>query len=122
MIMRIWHGATKTSRSDDFFNYLMKTGVPWYLSLVGNRGVIVLRRTEEEKSEFLLLSLWDSMESIKRFAGPDIDKAIYNFSEDRDYLIELESEVAHYEVLSDFSSGDPPPARRGEIFYNRITF
>lgn len=105
MIMRIWHGHTKTSRSDDFFKYLMKTGVPWYRSLVGNRGVFVLRRTKGEKSDFLLLSLWDSVESIHQFAGPDIDKAIYNFSEDRDYLLELESEVAHYEVLSDFSSG-----------------
>jgi len=106
MIMRIWHGVTKTSRSDDFFNYLMKTGVPWYRSLVGNRGVFVLRRAKEEISEFLLLSLWDSMESIDRFAGPDIDKAIYNFSEDRDYLLELESEVTHYEVLTGFGSGE----------------
>src|SRR4030043_789230 len=106
MIMRIWHGATKTSRSDDFLSYLMKTGVPWYRSLAGNRGVFVLRRAKEEKSEFLLLSLWDSMESINRFAGPEIDKAIYNFSEDRDYLLELESEVAHYEVLTGFSSGE----------------
>ena len=106
MIMRIWHGVTKTSRSDDFFNYLMKTGVPWYRSLVGNRGIFVLRRMKEEKSEFLLLSLWDSMESIKRFAGSDIDKAIYEFSEDRDYLLELESEVTHYEVLTGFGSGE----------------
>ena len=109
MIMRIWHGVTKTSRSKDFFNYQMKTGVPWYRSLAGNRGVFVLRRMKEETSEFLLMSLWDSMESIKRFAGADIDKAIYNFSEDKDYLLELESEVAHYELLSGFSSGEFPP-------------
>jgi len=115
MIMRIWHGVTKTSRSDDFFNYLMKTGVPWYRSLVGNRGIFVLRRMKEEKSEFLLLSLWDSMESIKRFAGSDIDKAIYEFSEDRDYLLELESEVAHYEVLTGFGSGESTPQATGKI-------
>jgi len=115
MIMRIWHGVTKTSRSDDFFIYLMKTGVPWYRSLAGNRGVFVLRRTKEETSEFLLLSLWDSMESIKRFAGPDIDKAIYDFSEDIDYLLELESEVAHYEVLSDFSPEESPHTPWGNI-------
>jgi heme-degrading monooxygenase HmoA len=115
MIMRIWHGVMKSSRSDDFFNSLMKTGVPWYRSLVGNRGVFVLRRMKEETSDFLLLSLWDSMESIKGFAGPDIDKAIYNFSEDRDYLLELESEVAHYEVLIDFISGESPSHAVGNI-------
>jgi len=113
--MRIWHGLTKTSRSDEFFKYLMKTGVPWYRSLAGNRGVFVLRRMKEETSEFLLFSLWDSMESIKRFAGPDIDKAIYNFSEDRDYLLELESEVAHYEVLTGCRSGESPTHVAGNI-------
>jgi heme-degrading monooxygenase HmoA len=92
----------------------MKTGVPWYRSLVGNRGIFVLRRMKEEKSEFLLLSLWDSMESIKRFAGSDIDKAIYEFSEDRDYLLELESEVAHYEVLTGFGSGESTPHAAGK--------
>jgi len=115
MIMRIWHGVTKASRSDDFFDYLMKTGVPWYRSLAGNRGVFVLRRRKEEKSDFLLLSLWDSMESINRFAEPEIDKAIYNFSEDRDYLLELESEVAHYEVLTGFNSGESIPHAAGNI-------
>ena len=114
MIMRIWHGVTKSSRSEAFFGYLMKTGVPWYRSLAGNRGVFVLRRIKGETSEFLLLSLWDSMESIKRFAGPDIDKAIYDFSEDIDYLLELESEVAHYEILSDFISGESTPHSAGK--------
>jgi heme-degrading monooxygenase HmoA len=114
MIMRIWHGVTKTSRSDDFFNYLMKTGVPWYRSLDGNRGVFVLRRAKVETSEFLLLSLWDSMESIRRFTGADIDKAIYRFSEDGDYLLELEPEVAHYEVLTGFSSGESSPQASGK--------
>jgi len=107
--MRIWHGMTKTSRSDDFFEYMMKTGVPWYRSLTGNRGVFVLRRTNDEKSDFLLLSLWDSVESIRQFAGPDIDKAIYGFSRDKEYLLELESEVTHYEVLTSCHSGESIP-------------
>jgi heme-degrading monooxygenase HmoA len=107
MIMRIWRGVTKTSQSDDFFCYLMKTGVPWYRTLAGNRGVFILRRAKKEKSEFLLLSLWDSVDSIKRFAGPDIDKAIYNFPKDREYLLKLESQVAHYELLADIRPEEP---------------
>jgi len=107
MIMRIWHGVTKASQSKDFFNYLMKTGVPWYCSLAGNRGVLVLRRVKEEKSEFLLLSRWDSVDSIKRFAGLDIDTAVYNFSEDINYLLKLETQVAHYELLADIRPEEP---------------
>ncbi len=106
MILRIWHGVTPALRSDDFYAYMMKTGVPWYRSQAGNRGVYVLRRTKEEIAEFLLLSLWDSTASIERFAGADIDQAVYNFS-DEDYLQKLEPRVAHYEVL--FGTGPPEP-------------
>jgi heme-degrading monooxygenase HmoA len=62
---------------------------------------------KERRSEFLLLSLWESESSIRAFAGPDIDKAVYNFAGDKEFLIELESEVAHYEILSAISSGEP---------------
>jgi heme-degrading monooxygenase HmoA len=113
MIMRIWHGVTEASRSEGFFNYLMKTGVPWYRTLNGNRGVFVLRRMKEGRSEFLLLSLWDSESSIRAFAGPDIDKAAYNFAGDKDFLIELEAEVAHYEILTAMSSGEPAQCPEG---------
>lgn len=114
MIMRIWHGVTEAPRSEAFGNYLMETGVPWYRSLSGNRGVFVLRRMKEGRSEFLLLSLWDSESSIRAFAGPDIDKAVYNFAKDKDYLIELESEVAHYKVLTAMSSGEPAQCPEGK--------
>jgi len=114
MIMRIWHGVTEAPRSEAFTNYLMETGVPWYRSLNGNRGVFVLRRMKERRSEFLLLSLWESESSIRAFAGPDIDQAVYNFARDKEFLIELESEVAHYEVLAAMSSGEPGQSPEGQ--------
>jgi hypothetical protein len=44
------------------------------------------------------MTLWDSVESIKRFAGEDIHKARY-YPEDKDYLLEMEPHVTHYEVF-----------------------
>lgn len=58
----------------------------------------MLRRASERGAEFLLISLWDSMEAIKLFAGPDADKAVY-YPEDKEYLLELEPRVAHYDVV-----------------------
>jgi len=43
------------------------------------------------------VSLWDSVEAIRRFAAPDIDRAVYD-PEDREYLLELDPHVTHYEV------------------------
>jgi len=58
----------------------------------------VLRRIEGDVTHFLLLTLWESSDSIRAFAGANIDKAVY-YSEDPDYLLELEPFVQHYEVL-----------------------
>ena len=103
MIMRIWHGVTLKSKSDNYFDYMMKTGVKMYRSLKGNQGVYVLRRIYDRKAEFLLLSLWDYFNSIRQFAGTDIEKAVYCFPEDKEFLLELEPCVKHYEVLAFFN-------------------
>ena len=60
MIARIWHGVTTARKSDDYVEYLNRTGVPDYRATDGNQGVQVLRRIEEDKAHFLLISLWDS--------------------------------------------------------------
>ncbi len=98
MIARIWHGVTTARKSDDYVEYLNKTGVPDYRATDGNQGVQVLRRIDGDKAHFLLISLWDSTDSIKQFAGPDMDKARY-YPEDKEFLLEFEPTVTHYEVL-----------------------
>ena len=98
MIMRIWHGVTKKVVGEVYSQYIQETGIPMYKAQEGNRGVYLLRRNQEDRSEFYLLSLWDSFESIEKFAGPNLAKAKY-FDQDKDYLIELEPEVAHFEVI-----------------------
>jgi heme-degrading monooxygenase HmoA len=99
MIARIWHGVTEASKADEYVDYLNKTGIPEYRHTLGNLGVYMLRRIEGNKAHFLLLTLWESEEAIKRFAGPDMERAKY-YPEDKSFLIELEPNVTHYEVLA----------------------
>lgn len=98
MIMRIWHGVSEEALSDAYGQYIEETGIPMYQAHKGNLGVYLLRRIKDGKAEFYLLSMWDSYEAIQAFAGPDIDKATY-FDKDKDYLIEMEPNVSHFEVL-----------------------
>lgn len=56
------------------------------------------RRFEGATAHFLLLSLWDSLESIRPSAGEDVRKARY-YPEDERFLLRLEPEVMHYEVV-----------------------
>ena len=99
MIARIWHGVTPASKADAYFEYLQKTGVKEYRSTEGNRGVLVLRRFHDDHADFLLVSLWTSLDAVRKFAGPEIEKAVY-YPEDRAFLVELEPNVTHYEVLA----------------------
>jgi heme-degrading monooxygenase HmoA len=104
MIARTWHGMVPAARADDYMAYLERTGLPDYRATPGNRGVWVLRRTEGDRAHFLLVSLWESMDAIRAFAGDDVERARY-YPEDRGFLLELEPRVTHYEVL-----GRPEPA------------
>lgn len=99
MIARTWHGVVPASKADEYVDYLNKTGIPEYRQTPGNKGVFMLRRIEADKAHFLLLTLWESEEAIKRFAGPDMEKAKY-YPEDEQFLLELEPSVTHYEVIS----------------------
>ena len=97
MIARMWHGAVPAEKAEDYMRYLEKTGLPDYRATPGNRGVYVLRRSEPGVAHFLLLSLWDSREAIRGFAGDDMERARY-YPEDAEFLLELEPTVTHYDV------------------------
>ncbi len=98
MIARAWHGAVPAEKSEAYFGYLSRTGIPDLRATPGNRGVYVLRRVEGRRAHFLLIWLWESEEAIRAFAGEDIERARYD-PEDRAFLVELEPHVTHCEVL-----------------------
>ena len=111
MIARAWHGTTPKSMADEYLRYIQETGVKDCRATEGNRGVFVLRRIESEEAHFLFVSLWDSLESIRKFAGSDPEKAVY-YAEDDAYLLGREPKVLHYEVLVAPEPAADTPGRR----------
>jgi heme-degrading monooxygenase HmoA len=106
MIARMWHGAVPAGKQDAYRAYLARTGVPDSRATPGNRGVTVLERREGDVAHFVFVSFWESMDAIRAFSGEPVDKARY-YPEDREFLIELEPTVTHYEVGIE----DPKPTR-----------
>ena len=98
MIARQWIGETRESDADVYSKYLEETGISEIRATEGNRDVWLLRRVYAGKAEFIVLSLWDSFEAIKAFAGPEYEKARY-YAEDKRFLLRLDPFVTHYEVL-----------------------
>jgi heme-degrading monooxygenase HmoA len=98
MIARTWHGMVRAADADAYHAYLLKTGLSDYRTTPGNEGLHVLRRVEGDVAHFLLMTLWDSWEAIRAFAGNDVERARY-YPEDDRWLLEKEPFVTHYEVL-----------------------
>ena len=99
LIARTWHGRTAAIKADEYLKFLIERAIPDYQSIVGNRGVTILRRMQGAEAHFLILTLWGSREGIEAFAGADIEKAKY-YDEDQDFLLEFEPSVTHYEVCA----------------------
>lgn len=98
MIARTWHGRVPAAKADAYYDYLLRTGLPDYCSTPGNRGILVQRWAEGKVAHFLLTTLWNSLDSIKQFAGEAYEEARY-YPEDDDYLLEREPNVVHAKVL-----------------------
>jgi heme-degrading monooxygenase HmoA len=98
VITRIWHGITRTEHSDEYLEFLVKTGVADYKKTEGNLSVEILRRVEGDACHFWTVTKWTSIENIKKFAGEDYEKARY-YEEDKNYLLEFEPNVTHCETF-----------------------
>jgi heme-degrading monooxygenase HmoA len=110
MIARIWRGVVRLADADSYAGYIRETGFAEYAETSGNRGAWMLRRDQGERTEFITLSLWDSVEAIRAFAGDDIEAAVL-YPEDERYLVG-ESTVTHYQVVdhveAQSGSGEEP--------------
>jgi hypothetical protein len=97
MIARLWHGTVPVSKSDEYLGLMTTVALPDYEKVPGNRGAFCLRRVEGDVAHFEMLTFWDDVEAIKRFAGKRHQMAKY-YDFDDAFLIEKEPNVRHFEV------------------------
>jgi heme-degrading monooxygenase HmoA len=98
VIARTWRGAVRRGEADRYVDYLQATGIPAYRATPGNRGAWILRSDRGELTEFVTLSFWDSIESVRAFTGSDPDRAVF-YPEDEHFLVERDLHVTHYELI-----------------------
>jgi len=98
MIVRMWHGRVPVNKASAYREFLNERAIPDYQSVTGNRGVYILERPAGEITHFITMTFWESIDAIKGFAGEDVEVAKY-YPEDKDFLLEFEPGVVHYEVV-----------------------
>ena len=97
-ITRMWHGKTKIEDAEKYLEYLQKTGINDYKKIPGNLSVEIWRKKENDVCHFWAVTKWNSINSIIQFAGEQFEKARY-YPEDKEYLLEFEENVCHYETF-----------------------
>jgi len=97
VIVRTWRGWTARDDTEAYLDYVERTGIAAYRATPGNLGAWTLIRSEGDRTEFVTLSFWESLDAVRAFAGEDVDRAVF-YPEDDRYLVERETRVLHYEA------------------------
>ena len=98
MIARLWTGTVQQADAAEYADYICATGFTAYGQTAGNRGAWLLRRDEGGRTDVLALSLWDSPDAVRAFAGDDVEAAVL-YPEDERYLVAGSSSIRHYDVV-----------------------
>jgi heme-degrading monooxygenase HmoA len=102
MIARVWSGQTTREGADAYRRHFTESVRPTLASLSGHRGAIVLSREvkSDSSTEFLVVTLWDSMDAVRAFAGPDPERAVVAPAA-RALLAAFDPFAQHYDVVLD---------------------
>lgn len=98
MIARLWWGWT-TSDNADAYQQLLRTEIlPEIQTIAGCQGAYLLRRDVEGDVEFVVLTQWQSMDAVRRFAGEGPEVAVVSPAA-RALLSRFDETVKHYETV-----------------------
>ena len=96
--MRMWRGRSTAERASEYIQHATKRVFPSLRVIEGHRGAYLLRRTVDGAIEFVVLTLWDSMTAVRRFAGVEPEKAVVE-PEAKAILTSFDGDVTHFEII-----------------------
>jgi heme-degrading monooxygenase HmoA len=100
VIARIWHGWTTPANADAYETLLRSEILPGISPLEGARGAYVLREPRGDEVEFVTITLWDSLDAVRAFAGDDYEVAVVPPAA-RLLLARFDERSRHYQVVLD---------------------
>ena len=97
-ILRMWKGRAALEGAASYVEHATEKVFPSLRAIEGHRGAYLLRRTVGGSIEFVVLTLWESMEAVRRFAGEEPDKAVVEPAA-RATLTEFDKFVTHFQIV-----------------------
>jgi heme-degrading monooxygenase HmoA len=96
MIARSWTAEATPARAEEYILHFRLKVLPVIATSRAPRG-LRSKRSLGEGVEIVIITLWESMEAVRKFAGDDPDVAVVT-REARAILTRFDEQVAHYEV------------------------
>jgi heme-degrading monooxygenase HmoA len=103
MIARTWRGTVQAGKGSGYLEIVGRTGLRDSRETPGNQGFYVMQRRAGDHDEILTLSLWESEDAIRAFAGDDISRAVF-YPEDDAWLTGRDLHADHWEVVGETTS------------------
>jgi heme-degrading monooxygenase HmoA len=98
MIARIWHGWTSKENAAAYEALLRAQVLPGIQRVAGHRGAYLLRREVGAETEFITMTMFESLAAVREFAGPDYERAVI-LPEAHKLLARFDERSAHYEIV-----------------------
>lgn len=98
MISRHWRGVARKADADHYVSHLRTDTFPQLSRIPGFLDASILRRTHQEGVEFLIVTRWESIEAIRKFAGGNEERAVVP-EPVRAMMVSYDHAVIHYEVV-----------------------
>jgi antibiotic biosynthesis monooxygenase (ABM) superfamily enzyme len=100
VIARLWHGWTAPENADAYEEFLRTKMFPSIHRVPGYLGAELLRRQDGNEIAFVTITRFDSLESVRTFAGEDYEAAVVE-PEARRLLSRFDRRSEHYEIVID---------------------
>ena len=97
MVIRVFRAHVQPGRQADFEAMARRLSVPLVRNQKGLLCFYAGRPQGYSRDEFVMVTLWDSVESIRAFVGPDWEQAVVP-EEERPVL--MDSFVHHFEAYA----------------------
>ena len=98
MISRQWRGLAKSNQAQNYVKHLRTETFPALRKIPGFVDASILSRPVGGGVEFLVVTRWESLDSVTKFAGVDPEAAVVP-AEVAAMMIDYDQRVTHFEVI-----------------------
>jgi heme-degrading monooxygenase HmoA len=97
VISRHWTAVVQPAQEERYLQHLRSETFPQLARIPGFVRATVLSRPMEDGVEFRVVTVWESLDAVREFAGPLVERAVVPTAV-REFMVRFDSAVVHYDV------------------------